>query len=235
MKIPLIIHQVYEDPAGPSHALLDISKSWKEHHPTWEYRFWARDEINTFLETCFPELIIFYKALPFNVQRWDFIRYLILYKYGGLYVDMDYECLEPIESIISDSGCCLGLEPYNHVYKYNREYIVGNAFMSSTPDHPFFKLIIEDIKNSKLTLESFKEKAYYILNTTGPFMMSKVYENYDNKGEIKLLSPDIVAPLDLEEIRMLINGKVNQSMELKIEKASAIHYFMGSWWEQTNN
>ena len=29
---------------------------------------------------------------PYDVMRWDVIRYMILYKIGGLYVDFDYEC-----------------------------------------------------------------------------------------------------------------------------------------------
>ena len=95
-KIPQIIHQIYEDLAGPPPSLVEISQSWKELNPDWEYRFWNKNDIETFLKTYYPEFIPAYNAFPHNVQRWDAIRYLILYKFGGLYVDMDYECTENI-------------------------------------------------------------------------------------------------------------------------------------------
>ena len=42
----------------------------------------------------YPELIPVYESFPYAVQRWDAIRYLILYTFGGLYVDLDYECTD---------------------------------------------------------------------------------------------------------------------------------------------
>jgi len=89
-QIPSIIHQIYEGPREPSETLLSLSKTWKERHPNWEYKFWNTQNINNFLKEFFPAYISFYESFPYDVQRWDFIRYLILYTYGGLYVDMDY-------------------------------------------------------------------------------------------------------------------------------------------------
>ena len=42
-KIPQIIHQIYEDLAGPPPSLVEISQSWKELNPDWEYRFWNKN------------------------------------------------------------------------------------------------------------------------------------------------------------------------------------------------
>ncbi|WP_246867052.1 glycosyltransferase [Parabacteroides distasonis] len=33
------------------------------------------------------------------MQRWDAIRYLILYRMGGMYVDFDYQSLERMENL----------------------------------------------------------------------------------------------------------------------------------------
>lgn len=56
-KIPQIIHQIYEDLAGPPPSLVEISQSWKELNPDWEYRFWNKNDIETFLKTYYPEFI----------------------------------------------------------------------------------------------------------------------------------------------------------------------------------
>lgn len=138
-KIPQIIHQIYEDLAGPPPSLVEISQSWKELNPDWEYRFWNKNDIETFLKTYYPEFIPAYNAFPHNVQRWDAIRYLILYKFGGLYVDMDYECTENITPILCNTECAMGLEPEAHAFRIHVPYIVGNAFMATVPEHPYFK------------------------------------------------------------------------------------------------
>lgn len=95
-KIPKIIHQIYENYSGPSVLLLQLGKTWKEHHPDWEYRFWNKESIDNFMKKYYPELIPIYNVFRYPVQRWDAIRYLILYQIGGLYVDLDYEYLEQI-------------------------------------------------------------------------------------------------------------------------------------------
>ncbi|GHT32030.1 hypothetical protein FACS189434_02920 [Bacteroidia bacterium] len=231
MKIPRIIHQIYEDPAGVPAALLKLAETWKEHHPTWEYRFWNKKAIEDFLETEFPDFIPTYRAYPFNVQRWDAIRYLILYKIGGLYVDLDYECLEPLDSLLNGALCCMGMEPTVNAITHDKPMIVGNALMASVPNHPYFEAMIKDMMKGETY--STLSKSLQIMETTGPFMTTRLYEFYPNKEEITLLPAELVAPLTLYEVRDMANGLVTPDIEDKVEKCFAIHYFGGSWFEQT--
>lgn len=148
MKIPRIIHQLYENPNGSSNVpenLKSLSETWISNHPDWEYRFWDKKAMNDFLESFFPELVSRYHSFPFNVQRWDAIRYLILYRIGGMYVDMDYECMEPFDELLGGNTCCLGLEPARHSSSFKKPYIVGNALMACIPEHNFFKSIINHV------------------------------------------------------------------------------------------
>lgn len=234
MKLLNIIHQIYEDPAGPSDLLQRIAESWREHNPSWEYRFWNKAAIDSFLESEFPEFEPIYRAYPHNVQRWDAIRYLILYRYGGLYVDMDYECLEPIEEYLGDSECVMGLEPQIHANRFNRSFIVGNALMGTVPEHPYFKAVIDDLILHKGRHWS-DNRAYQILESTGPFMTTRVYEQFENKERISLLSDELVAPLATEEVPLLWQSEVPNEIVNRIEKAFAIHYFLGSWLDQTKD
>ena len=50
-----------------------------------------------------------------------------------------------------------------------------------------------------------------------------------------LLPAELVAPLSLEEVRSLVAGNGTIDMEEKVEKAFAIHYFLGSWFSQLNS
>ena len=229
-KIPKIIHQIYEDPMGPSEILLEFAKTWKENHPTWEYRFWDKEAIEDFLKNSFPDFIPIYQAYPYSVQRWDAIRYLILYKIGGLYVDFDYECVESIDSLLVGSSCCLGMEPYGNAIMYRKDLIIGNALMASVPNHNFFKNVIEYMIQNEIQLS---HKALQVMETTGPFMITRVYENYKNKEEVTLLPASLIAPLTMGEVRKIINGNETDEIVEKVEKAYALHYFLGSWISQT--
>ncbi|GHS98508.1 hypothetical protein FACS189421_07240 [Bacteroidia bacterium] len=230
LKIPRIIHQIYEDPSGPPEHLITVSETWKTCHPHWEYRFWNKQAIEDFLESVFPDFIPCYYAFPFDVQRWDAIRYLILYHFGGLYADMDYECLEPLDALLNDSICCMGMEPEENAITHHRDMIIGNALMASVPGHPYFKMIIDDMRQNDIHIT---HKATQIMETTGPFMVTRIYKNYPEKSEITLLPAELIAPLTLEEVRKIMSEQETQSLEDKVEKAFAIHYFFGSWMPQT--
>lgn len=231
MKIPRIIHQIYEDPTGVPDDLQELAKTWKEQHPAWEYRFWNKKAIEDFLEAEFPNFIPTYRAYPFNVQRWDAIRYLILYRIGGLYVDLDYECLEPLDSLLNGALCCMGMEPTVNSIVHDRSLIVGNALMASIPNHPYFEAIIKDMINGEKY--SSLSKSEQIMETTGSFMTTRLYESYPNKDEIILLPADLIAPLTMYEVQDLSRGFVTPYIENKVENCFAIHYFAGSWYEQT--
>ena len=234
MKIPKIIHQVYEDPNGPPDSLKILSESWIEKNPDWQYVFWSKKEMENLVKE-FPDFMETYYSFPFSIQRWDAIRYLILYKHGGLYVDMDYECLAEINEVLTLKTCFLGLEPEDHAKKYNRNFLPGNAFMASIPNHPFWLSAIDYMRNLNLTDYDENNKVNYILETTGPFMIAEIYNNYKNQNEIGLVSDKLVAPLSQLELFILRSSmrnkiKLHPKIENKIDNASAIHYFFGGWY-----
>ncbi|MCL2651594.1 MAG: hypothetical protein FWD60_11310 [Candidatus Azobacteroides sp.] len=233
MKIPRIIHQIYEDPEGPPEFLLSLAETWKKLHPEWEYRFWNRKAIYDFMELTCPGFIPYYQSYPFNVQRWDAIRYLILYHIGGIYVDLDYECLQSLDTLLMDSTCCMGMEPAINSIIHLRPMIIGNALMAAVPKHPYMAAVIEDMK-ANISIDYRQGDSIQIMETTGPFMVTRVYEQFKKKRDITLLSGDLVAPLTMNEVQMLRTGKVTKKLEEKVEKAFAIHYFFGSWTSQTN-
>ena len=230
MKIPKIIHQVYEDLSGPPETLQKISSSWRRLNPEWEYRFWNKNDIDAFLKEYYPDFISTYYAFQYPVQRWDSIRYLILYKVGGLYVDMDYECIESVETILADVECAMGLEPEGHARNYQMPYIVGNAFMAAIPGHPYFEELIHSIFNSFFHKYDSTNSAWrLILETTGPFLTTRIYKDSKYKDCIKLLPADLVAPLTQSEVMDVMNGKATEEMMEKVEKSVAIHYFFSTW------
>ena len=228
MSIPKIIHQVWEGKSEPlPKHLLVLSETWKTFNPQWEYWLWSYDLMEELVFQQFPDFLDTYHNFPKGVQRWDAIRYMILYTYGGLYVDLDYECIEPIEKILNNKICCFGMEPPEHSANFQVDHLIGNAFMAAKPYQPFFKHIIEELK--KFVYINYNVNNY-VVQSTGPLMLNRVYNSYLQKNEIDLINYELVTPISKREVLLILNGKETSEIVDKIEKAYAIHYFFGSWY-----
>ena len=149
--IPRIIHQIW---SGKYEQLPDMFKelgeTWKENHPGWEYRVWNEKDILCFLADCFPEYIDMYHSFYYDIQRWDVIRYLILYEIGGMYVDFDYECLGNIEPLLSEKTYAFAMEPEIHAKLFDKKNVFNNALMASIPRHLFMKNVIKYVFSQKI-------------------------------------------------------------------------------------
>ncbi|MDR2919146.1 MAG: UDP-N-acetylmuramoyl-tripeptide--D-alanyl-D-alanine ligase [Tannerella sp.] len=228
--IPRIIHQIWE---GRTERLDDeykvLASTWKEHHPTWKYEFWDRNRLEDFVYNNYPEMIDIYFGYPYSAQRWNVIRYLILYKMGGLYADFDYECLESFEKHIGDeSKCYFALEPEQHCRSFSKNIFFNNALMASPPHHLFFSYVIAFLQIIPIT---YKDGKYLdVLNSTGKLMLTNLYEDYSDKNKIGFFTAEQVSPFSKNEIQDYIHGKANEEiLEMKLQKAIAVHYFWGSW------
>lgn len=227
MKIPKIIHQIYDCPAGVPEVLLQISETWKTEHPGWQYRLWNSEAIDEFLQDTCPQFIPTYKSFLLDRQRWDSLRYLILYHVGGLYVDTDYSCLQPMDNLLGAHTCCFGLEPTLHATRFGKQQLIGNAMMATVPSHPFFMRIINQI--SIPVKRDQRNTTDLISETTGIKMLHMLYDDYDKKHDIQLLPAELIAPLSAMEMSLLLTDRETPEMEDKVENAYALHYFLGQW------
>ena len=101
MTIPKIIHQIWFQ---GKENIPDFHKKYqticKNMYSTWEYMFWDKDSIHKLIHTHYQELLYYYDFFPYLIQKVDFARYIILNHYGGCYIDMDVECLKPIDDLL---------------------------------------------------------------------------------------------------------------------------------------
>eukprot|EP01052_Picozoa_sp_SAG31_P020854 SAG31_NODE_1586_length_7821_cov_3.086765_2_plen_123_part_00 len=84
-------------------------QSWLRVNPGWEYRFWTDADNKELIKTKFPEYLEMYEWYPENIQRADAIRYFILYEFGGVYADLDFEALQPLDQLLATPGYTSGL------------------------------------------------------------------------------------------------------------------------------
>jgi hypothetical protein len=100
--IPKIIFQTHEYKYKDlPNYLRQISLSWQNLNPGWEYIYHDKDEREKFVLINSPELHKIYKKVtkPHQADIW---RYLILFINGGVYADMDSFCVTPMDYILQE-------------------------------------------------------------------------------------------------------------------------------------
>jgi mannosyltransferase OCH1-like enzyme len=98
---PKIIHQTWKDEKVPA-FLAPCQESWKRLNPSWEYRLWTDADNDALVRDEFPSLLDLYRSLPRAIHRADFARVLYLWRFGGLYVDLDIEALRSADELLDD-------------------------------------------------------------------------------------------------------------------------------------
>ena len=215
--IPQVLHQTYKDENLPA-KLSGLQSSWLRHNPHWEYRFWSDEDIKNFIARDHPKFLPIFRRYPHNIMRVDVFRYFLLYHYGGIYADLDYECLRPMDNLLKGRDIFLVPEPSIHLAGNkakirNFPYIVSNAFMASTPRHPFWRQIIKHLYSNPQEID--------LLDVTGPFMLTAMHHKF--KPRISLAKKG-----QFDAIHSDPKGRVSKNQS---ELAYAQHHWLGSWWK----
>ena len=227
MAIPKIIHQVWEgrtEPKMPTRLQI-LARTWREQNPDWEYHLWNGEEMDELVEKHFPEYLSMYRGFPYNVQRWDTIRYMILYVYGGVYTDLDTECFKPIDKLLEGVTIGFGEEPSEHNCYPSVSTLIGNAFMVSESECIGWRDILKEISDAMLQDYMGLE----VMQTTGPLMISRMFNVLKKRYKVSLFSYPQVAPVTKKEVARYIYRGETSLFHKKINNAYCAHYFFGSW------
>jgi hypothetical protein len=107
------IWQTYETPIDqlPLRAQESLD-TWKRINPEWAHGYMSGKDREDFFRTEFDkEVFDTYMKYPLGVMKAGLWRFAILYVYGGVYADLDTECISPIESWLNpDYDMVLDLE-----------------------------------------------------------------------------------------------------------------------------
>jgi hypothetical protein len=98
-EVPKIIWQTMKTNRVPA-FMKAYATTWIENNPEYEYRFYDDDDIINFIRDNFPAYLEAYKKIKYGASRADLWRYLIMYKYGGVYAEMDCRCINPLRQWI---------------------------------------------------------------------------------------------------------------------------------------
>ena len=171
MLIPKVIHRVW---CGPHKIPDDHERYWE----TWKvlsrrYRFelftWNEDSL---IANGLVNKETFNQCQHYSEMS-DIARYELLYKFGGIYVDTDFELLDPLKfvNLINRvTNFCSQLE-------FDR---LAVGIIGVMANHPLYKILVNNIKNNyKPTNESY---------TLGPLYYSAIVSAWQQKFRLNDLT-----------------------------------------------
>jgi len=128
---------------------------------------------------------------------------MYMYKFGGVYADLDFRALKPMDSLLRGGGhrAVVGRLSDEHEWDEN----IPNAWMASSPGHPFWMFCLMEIAKGSVLMNCEGDdctRDYIIERTTGPWMLWRSVRYFQNYGDPKkdgtltILEPKIVYPIN---------------------------------------
>jgi len=149
-----------------------------------KYKLWTRKMVEKLLDK--PKNKRFkkiYYDFSVDIMRIDFARYLILWNFGGIYIDLDI--------------CILG-KSIKHLFsldyffvRWHDSQLPYNAILGTKSNNPLYLEILEHCEESYY--EKRKQKIYktwkgrFVFQTTGHFMLQRVLKKNKIKGYLDIV------------------------------------------------
>lgn len=208
LNIPKIIHQVWLGGPLPE-AFKKYVDSWKTMHGQggWVYKLWTDEDMKTFP---LHNRALFDESDSVGVRS-DIAKWEIVYKYGGVYLDVDFECLKPLDILH------YAYDFYTCIQPLDTQFVqLGAALFGARPGHPILKHCIETIKDN-----AHKKGA---TSKTGPIHFTRCfYATAGKHGSIDIALPSSYCyPLGCTETKII-------KKEWLENGAYAVHHWAKSW------
>ncbi len=195
-RIPKIIHHIWLGSKLPEN-LLEWFETFMHHHPDWDHILWTDQtevQAQRFV-TQFPR----YKEVHISAlgtlrnqqlidesknygERSDIMRYEILNRYGGCYVDIDFQCFEKLDILHHCYDFYSGVLPLD-----TGLFCVNNGLIGARAGHPILEASISMMQSSR----NFNRHHYFaIILATGPIPFTRaVWKAANQENNIDIVFP----------------------------------------------
>lgn len=168
VTIPKKIHQIWLGGPIPD-KIKTLQQTWIELHPDWEFKVWSEADLEEF------DLVnkeSFNNAANYG-EKANVWRYEILYRFGGLYVDVDFECLKPFDLLHHWCDFYTGIHELNWLCRREKGDKLNccNALIGARAGHPFMKFLIDNMKYHTHEKEQFHRNGIFFFGNTVKSML----------------------------------------------------------------
>lgn len=235
--IPKIIHQIWfqGEKNIPEHLKV-FHQHWIEKNPTFEVKVWDETTIDKEIAAYSDEEVRnMYANYRYMIQKIDLAKYIILYKYGGIYIDMDMDCIQGIsDEFLSNNEVILSTLPYNIVESlffsligHNpTEKIINNAVIMVSPKNDIMLYTIEEAKKNKDSVFYHINKTLYVFSSVGPICLTFATKKYaKTHPEAKVLDNSYFEGCSIVEVYEECKAPSN---------AIGLHLYESAWLSDTD-
>ena len=138
-RIPKIIHQVWLGGDELPDQFELWRQSWLDRHPDWKHVLWTEEEIEE-LPFLRREL---YDSAPNLGAKSDAVRLEVIWRFGGLYVDTDFECLHSFDELHARLDFFAAISNVGALE-------ISNGLLAARKRHPLVRRAILDPESSLL-------------------------------------------------------------------------------------
>ena len=134
MAIPKIIHQTFKTEKLPFLTRWHINR-FRRKNPDYTYEFYDDARIEDFLTAEFePEIVALYRRINIGAAKADFFRYAVLFKKGGIYLDIDSSIKGSLNNLIKpDDTAVISREGNPDLYvQWALIFEAGHSFLQKT-------------------------------------------------------------------------------------------------------
>ncbi|GAA5483824.1 glycosyltransferase [Haloferula sargassicola] len=192
--MPRKIWQTWKHSRIPS-ALMRCAKSFGLLNPGWTVDLATDAEITSLIDSEFPELKELIERFPGGVYVADIWRCLVLYRFGGVYADLDVECIQPLDDLLAaiDAAGLNGNDaevflprdhPVHEEGHYGGREMYMNFFMIAKPGARFFKAYIDRLV--RIASEREGPISGGVINLTGPGAFAELVEEAGSPAALGL-------------------------------------------------
>ena len=230
-EFPKRIFQTWKNKSPPK-KMAYWAETWRSNNPDYEYVLWDDADNRRFVAEKFQWFLPTYDSYDAEIKRADAIRYMYLYTYGGIYADLDFECLKPFDSLLETYkgyDIILG-QMESDLSQWHSSNNIPNAIMISKPGCNFWLRVLE-----RMVVKATSQGQGRPEVETGPVVLKEVYSTawFDR---IKLLPPSVLYPISWvtdEEERLTAlkadEDTLTQTMKSKYPSSYAVTYWAHSW------
>jgi len=198
-SIPKIFHQTWLGGKPLPQEYVDFQDSWKRLHPHWDFRVWTEDNL--------PKLRVepFLPRCTNYANQSNLLRIELLHLYGGIYLDVDFECLKNLDPLIDGQTCFAAYQLDNPL----GVGAVNSAFAGSIPGHPLMGTLLDRFE---------REFTPHIpANILGPSFFT---EEVRKRTDVTIFPRNLFYPYLWTE---------KHRRHEKFPAAYAVHHWAGSW------
>jgi mannosyltransferase OCH1-like enzyme len=181
-----VIHQIWLGKNPMPDTLRKWSEQWQELNPGWQYRLW-NDGVVDQLQNKELYLNPSVEKIQINSFRSNLIRYEILYNYGGVYFDTDFEPLKPLDGLVPE------IETEDCWAAFEDENIIATAAMGAVIGSKFLKHMIDELPQS-----CQQNHGEISQRQSGPVFLTSMSQKYP--GLLKVLPKEYFYPYSYNEL-----------------------------------